>query len=248
MNIFKNKWTSAVVLGLCGLSAFLYGLDFILFHDGKNEFIWFFRTLSFMPIEVLLVTLLIQKIIDERDKQAKLQKLNMVIGLFFSQVGRNLLTQIIPVDPKAKEKKAKLRLGNDWTISDFDQAIKASEQGHQKLNVTREFFIDFKKTLCLQRDFMIKLLENSALLEHESFSELLTYIFHLIEELDMRRDLLLVGDQDLDHLEVDLRRSYEKLITEWLIYLKHQKKEYPFLYSFSIRTNPFEEELHVEIN
>lgn len=247
MNIFKNRWTSAVVFGLGGLSLALYGLDFKLFHDGKNEFIWFFRTLSFMPIEVLLVTLLIQKIVDERDKQAKLQKLNMVIGLFFSQVGRELLTQIIPVDPDAAEKKTKLRLGNEWTAVDFDQAIKASEKGHQKLKVTREFFIEFKETLCLQREFMVKLLENSALLEHESFSELLTYIFHLIEELDMRADLLLVCDKDLDHLEVDLRRSYEKLITEWLNYLKHQKKEYPYLYSFSMRTNPFEDELHVEI-
>lgn len=247
MKLFRDKWTLFIVVGLSALSLLFYGLDFKFFHDGKNEFIWFLRTLSFMPIEVLLVTLVIQKIIDERDKQSKMQKLNMVIGLFFSEVGRDLIGKVIPVDDCAPEKKKRLRMGNDWTIADFDQAIKASEKEHLKLNVSREFFVTLKEGLSIKREFMIKLLENSALLEHESFSELLTYIFHLIEELDMRSDITKICDNDLAHLEIDLRRSYGKLITEWLSYLKHQKKEYPYLYSFSIRTNPFEDAPHVEV-
>jgi len=247
MRLLKDKWTLFIVIGLSALSCLFYGLDYSFFHDGKNEFIWFLRTLSFMPIQVLLVTLVIQKIIDERDKQSKLQKLNMVIGLFFSEVGRDLISHIIPVDNCAAEKKRRLRMGNDWTAADFDQAIKDSEKEHLELCVTREFFVSLKEGLSIKRDFMVKLLENSSLLEHESFSELLTYIFHLVEELDMRPDLLKICDKDLAHLELDLRRSYGKLITEWINYLRHQKKEYPYLYSFSIRTNPFEDNPHAEI-
>lgn len=247
MKFLKDKWTLVIILGLGILSGVFYSLDFNVFHDGKNEFIWFLRTLSFMPIEVLLVTLVIQKLLDEEEKRTKMKKLNMVIGLFFSEVGRDLLSYVIPADSFAVEKKKRLRMGNDWTPSDFEQAIKASAKESAKLKVSREFFVDLKNNLSKRREFMIKLLENSALLEHESFSELLTYIFHLIEELDMRADILKIHDKDLEHLEIDLRRSYGKLVTEWLTYLKHQKKEYPYLYSFSIRTNPFEDELHVEI-
>lgn len=247
MRIKSDKWTIIIVSGLVLLSLIFYGLDFSLFHDGTNEFIWFLRTLSFMPIEVLLVTLVIQKIIDERDRQNKMQKLNMVIGLFFSEVGRELLARVIPVDSARDEKKQRLRMDASWTEADFQRAILESEKEGKELLVSRTFFIQLKEFLSHRRDFMVKLLENSSLLEHESFSELLTYIFHLIEELDMRPELEKICEKDLAHLEGDLRRSYGKLLTEWLRYLSHQKKEYPYLYSFSVRTNPFEDELHVEI-
>lgn len=255
MAFMKDKWTKIIVTGLIGLSILFYGLDFIIFKQIREEFLWFWRTLSFMPIEVLLVTLVIQKMIDERDKQSKLKKLNMVIGLFFSEAGRELLIYSIKTDPLAEEKRKCLKMGASWTDKDFISAIKETEtetknfeKKGMKLIVDRAYMKELKEVLSVRREFMVKLLENSSLLEHESFSELLTYIFHLIEELDMRKDLLSIPNKDLDHLEIDLRRAYLKLVMEWLRYMKHLKKEYPYLYSFAIRTNPFEKEAKVEIN
>jgi hypothetical protein len=40
---------------------------------------------------------------------------------------------------------------------------------------------------------------------------------------------------------VDLTRVYSQLVIEWLTYMHHQKKKYPYLFSLAMRTNPFDE-------
>jgi hypothetical protein len=47
--------------------------------------------LGFLPISVLLVTIIINQLLSQRARAAKLRKLNMVIGAFFSEVGTDLL-------------------------------------------------------------------------------------------------------------------------------------------------------------
>jgi len=64
-------------------------------------------------------------------------------------------------------------------------------------------------------------------------------LFHLTEELAIRKNVLNLTDNDLQHIEVDFERVYSLLIIEWLSYMKHLKGDYPFLFSFAIRTNPF---------
>ena len=42
-------------------------------------------------------------------------------------------------------------------------------------------------------------------------------------------------------------RAYERLLSEWLGYLKHLKAQYPYLYSFAVRTNPFDAAARVSV-
>jgi len=77
-------------------------------------------------------------------------------------------------------------------------------------------------------------------LEHESFTELLRAVFHLREELLSRRDLIQLPDSDYAHLALDIRRAYTFLVHQWLDYMKYLKKNYPYLFSLSMRTNPFD--------
>ena len=69
------------------LSALLYGLNYLIFRDGNYMFRLFLAQLGFLPISVLLVTIIINQLLSQRAKAAKLRKLNMVIGAFFSEVG-----------------------------------------------------------------------------------------------------------------------------------------------------------------
>lgn len=50
----------------------------------------------FLPLEVLLVTLILHQLLNYRDKRSRLRKLNMVIGAFYSEVGRRLLAGLCP--------------------------------------------------------------------------------------------------------------------------------------------------------
>ena len=111
-----------------------------------------------------------------------------------------------------------------------------------------DFSIEFKEGdlealrdfLLQKRDFLLRLLENPNLLEHDSFSSLLLAVFHLTEELAQRTDLARLSAADRAHLAGDVQRGYVLLIKEWLAYMAHLKARYPYLFSLALRTNPFD--------
>jgi hypothetical protein len=86
---------------------------------------------------------------------------------------------------------------------------------------------------------MLRLLENPVLVEHKGFTELLLAVTHMGEELNSRQSLTTLPASDLKHLAGDLNRGYYLLVKQWLTYLVHLKKNYPYLYSLAARKNPF---------
>ena len=86
------SWKIWLGLGLIGLSVVLYALNYLIFRDANYMFRLFLAQLGFLPISVLLVTIIINQLLSQRAKAAKLGKLNMVIGAFFSEVGTDLLS------------------------------------------------------------------------------------------------------------------------------------------------------------
>ncbi len=80
------------------------------------------------------------------------------------------------------------------------------------------------------------------MLEHETFTELLRAVFHLKEELLNRGELKGLPGSDLEHLEGDVKRAYSLLVYEWIAYMEYLKINYPYLFSLSMRTNPFDRE------
>ena len=98
----------------------------------------------------------------------------------------------------------------------------------------------FYRWLRERRDFLLRLLENPNLLDHEAFTAALRAVFHLLEELDHREDFSSLPDSDIDHLEGDARRAYALLVQQWIDYMVYLKERYPYLFSLALRTNPFD--------
>lgn len=84
--------------------------------------------------------------------------------------------------------------------------------------------------------------------EHDTFTDMLWAVFHVTEELDSRDMLVSLPPKDLEHLSIDIKRAYQFLIVEWLYYMNHLKKEYPYLFSLAVRKSPFNENGSVIIN
>ena len=84
-----------------------------------------------------------------------------------------------------------------------------------------------KAFLLGKRGFLLGLLENQNLLEHDEFTDLLWAVFHLTEELDARQRLEGLPQSDLDHLAGDTRRVFFSLTREWLRYMEHLRNDYP---------------------
>jgi hypothetical protein len=95
--------------------------------------------------------------------------------------------------------------------------------------------------LAEHRGLLLTLLGNPNLLEHERFTGLLWAIFHLADELAVRKSLDGLPKTDLDHLAGDARRAYALLTVKWLLYCRHLQKAYPYIFSIVARTHPLQE-------
>jgi len=193
------------------------------------------------------VTLVLHQLLRYREKKAMLNKLNMVIGAFFSEVGRELLKKFSDFDTKSSEISRKLVITNESFEKEFSKICKSVQNHAYNIDSKRGDLENIKNFLKEKRQFLLNLLENPNLLEHESFTNLLWAVFHLTEELTFRRSLNGLPETDCQHLAGDIRRAYHLLIIEWLYYMKHLKANYPYLFSLAVRTNPFDANASVEV-
>jgi hypothetical protein len=224
------------------MSAILYLIHYAIFRDTHHIFIYLVGDIAFLPIEVLFVTLIIDRVLSEREKRNRVDKLNMVIGAFFSEMGMQLLGYFSEFDTTCKQIKDCLAPDAGWKRDDFRMAQESVDEyiceigrDDQQLEKMREFLLS-------KRNFLLALLENPALMEHETFTDLLWAVFHLTEELKYRYILEDLPDMDHEHLCGDIARAFSLLLREWLVYMEHLKENYPYLYSLAVRMNPLNPE------
>lgn len=243
----KNfKWV-LISLSFIILSIIIYTIHYFIFRDSHHIFIYMLGDIGFLPIEVLLVTLVFHKVIDDKTKNEKLKKLNVVIGVFFSEVGLEIIKIFTNKDKNLHILQNSLLIQTDWTNKNFKSSAKLIKDFHYNVDIERSCLNDMNVFLISKRNFLLKILENPILIEHETFTDLMMALFHLEEELSRREDILSLDENDYEHLVLDLVRVYKLLFYEWLMYMNHLREEYPFLYSFAIRTNPFDPDASAEI-
>ena len=227
---------------MIALSAIVYVIHYLIYRDPHHIFIYLIGDIAFVFFEVLLVTLIIHRLLSEREKKARLDKLNMVIGAFFSEVGIKLLTYFSDFDPKLEEIRKQLIVTKDWSEQEFVGVSKRLKNYDYGVDIQKVNLEDLHDFLVGKRNFLLRLLENPNLLEHESFTALLRAVFHLTEELGNREDVKELPETDYKHLAGDIKRAYVQLVLQWLDYMKHLKDNYPYLFSLAMRTNPFDQE------
>jgi hypothetical protein len=93
----------------------------------------------------------------------------------------------------------------------FDCARKKAYKADIRNEVSPEQLLDIADFLRGKRHFLLSLLGNPNLLEHESFTDLLWAVFHLADELTHRQDLSQMEETDLRHLHGDIHRVYNHL-------------------------------------
>lgn len=236
----RISWPILLGLSLIVLSIILYLIHYAIFRDTHHIFIYMIGDIAFVPIEILLVTLIIHRLLNEREKRARLEKLNMVIGTFFSAVGTKLLTYFSDFDPGLDKIRNHLMVTNDWSEQEFLEVSQRLKNYDYKIDIDRVNLEELRSFLMEKKDLSIRMLENPTLLEHESFTELLRAVFHLSDELEFREDISQLPDTDYQHLANDIKRAYIQLVHEWIDYVKYLKGNYPYLFSLTMRMNPFD--------
>ena len=213
--------TAACLLVLSGIS---YCAQIFFFHRESDTFFYMLQDFAFVPIQVLLVSIIVAGLLNRREKQAKLSKMNMAIGTFFSEAGTELLRLFSAFDLNVAQIRSRLMVKGEWTDQEFahgryiSQNVYVFDRYRHSRSGGAESIV-----LLHKRGFLLSLLENPNLLEHESFTDLLFAVFHLTEELAVRKSVAALARRTTSHVANDLKRVYVLLLTEWIAYVRHLK-------------------------
>jgi len=234
----KHKDILLIGLVLIGLSAVLHLGHYMIFHDLHHLLIFLVADIAFIPLEVFFVTVVLDRILEKREKSHLLEKLNMLVGLFYSELGSGLLRSCADADPNMDALRDKCELRMNLDDAEFNVIAKQFKAHDHSVDASKMDIGALKNSLDNSKDLLVTLIANPSLLEHDSFSELLMAVMHLQEELTMRYDDGL-SEFDLEHIQFDIDRVYKHLGVEWLSYMKHLKSFFPYLYLTALINNPY---------
>ncbi len=234
----KTKRTTLFVIILALSSIIVYGFQILVFKDPANTKFYLLQDIGFLPIQVILVTLFLNKLLSLLESQQKMKKLNVIISTFFSEMGTTMIEEL------SRENEAYPALYKNINTREFNRSdtkeMKNLIRNHEfKITLTPEKLSRLQSVLADRRLLLLRMLENPNLMEHDSFTDMLWSVFHLADELDSRSSLDDLSQSDLKHLEVDTIRAYKALVLEWMDYMRYLHDEYPYLYSLAIRKSPF---------
>ena len=238
------KSQMAIGIGLVLLSISLHFLHVMLFRDAHHTLIFLISDIAFVPLEVFFVTMVLDKILEKREKENLLIQLNMLVSLFYTKLGQDLLDLFVDCDKNIEAIRNNCHVDLENHKMDFKLA-KQSMINHKHQIIIEEVNLKaLKEILDKQESFLVNMISNPALSEHDTFSDLLLSLFHLRDELELRKvgdDQTEMKDYVLDHLRIDINRCYRHLSIEWVDYMKHLKEKYPFLYVTAIMKNPYDQ-------
>src|SRR4030042_1556956 len=94
----KSRWYIVLGVLLIFFSACVYMIQILIFHKEGDTTFYMLQDLAFVPVQVLLVMLIIDRLLQRKEKESLLNKLNMIIGVFFNEVGTGLISLLIETE------------------------------------------------------------------------------------------------------------------------------------------------------
>lgn len=233
--------SSGIVLLLLCFSAVVYFFQFLIFHRPEETAFYFFEDLGFVPISVLLVTLGMNAVLVRREKIALLEKIGIVINEFFAEAGTQILSTLLPFLSNRTEIASHLQPQAGWTDKDFLEAKTYIQKTEIVIQLEGNSLSELAGVLAKHTPHILRLFENSGLMEHDSFTDMLWAIYHIHDELRSRSSLDNLPASDLRHLQNDIQRGAKLLLLEWVDAMRNMRIRYPYLYSLAVRKSPIGE-------
>jgi len=230
-----------IIIALLASSVLFFIIQQLIFRDIRSTLFYFLQDFLFLPLNILFVTFILNKIIVSREKKDRLEQINIVIGAFFFEAGTGAIELLNPFMPDSGEVGRLLDMDPGWSDKDFEAAALKVKSMTRRARLGERELATLKEGLCGKKDRILQMFANPNLLEHDTFTETLWALYHFIDELQNRDDLAGLPEPDLEHLSNDAARAYGLLVYEWVIYMKYLKRRYPYLWSMAARKNPFAE-------
>ena len=236
-----KKINTNIKLGffLVVLSVIIYIFQLIKFHSPRDTAFYFLQDMAFLPLQIAIATVALGKALNAREKRERLNKTNMAISAFFSEAGTEMITTFIKFGTVSRDLQSNLDVTAKWTKSDFEKAVKQINHYDIAIDCQGLNLQILKTKLLEKRDFLLRMLENPNLLEHDTFTDMLWATFHLTDELMARENVVDLPAADISHLTLDTKRAFRALLIQWVYHMQHLQAAYPYLFSLETRRNPF---------
>jgi voltage-gated potassium channel len=188
-----------------------------------------------------LLTSAAQWLIQRQQHGMHRHRLNMLIGVFFTEAGNELLRIFTKFDPNISGICQDCVVTAQWSAAEF-QHLKRKLKGHEHaIDPARLELEEMHRYLDTKGDMLVRQLENADIVDNETYAELLWAVVHLRDELAARPSFKKLPETDTAHIANDIKRAYALLTSQWIDYMQYLKNRYPFLFSLALRTNPFVE-------
>lgn len=231
MKKYQKLW---LVIILISSSILMYSLYYVLAKGSENIMLLVLSNLAFIPIELLLVTLVLDHLLNWHERSMRRKNIHLTVGVFFYEVGTKFLEICRGFED---ENPIYFSVDLSWTKKHFINAKKHIEFKDMSWNI--QYMNALQKLLLAKRDFLLGLMQNSNLLEEETFTSMIWSIFHLADEMGWRGNLSQLNEHDKKHLMDDVKRAYPLAIKEWLTYMQHLQQNYAYLFGLAAKNSPF---------
>ena len=231
----------AVIIILIALSVIFFVLQLLIFHNGEESGFLIFQDLMFLPLHILLVTFILDRILRNREKQERLQQIHIVISAFFSEIGTDTLREMGAAISGQQQIAQMLGMKPGWGAKEFGEAAAAMKAHKFHAEPDAHTLMALRATLPQKKAYLLQMFSNPNLLEHDAFTDMLWAMYHLVDELENREEFSTLPESDIRHLAGDITRAYGLLAFEWVNHMKYLKERYPYLWSIALRKSPFAE-------
>ena len=116
----QKKEFLMIGIGLIGLSLILHYVHYLIFQDLHHTLIFLFADIAFIPMEVFFTTLVIDKLLEKREKEHLRDKLSMLIGVFFSELGTDILNTFVYADDNTEIIAKEALVTKEWNKNEWN--------------------------------------------------------------------------------------------------------------------------------
>lgn len=111
-----------------------------MYHDWKDTSFYMLQDWAFLPIQIALVTVVVGKIMNDHEKQERLEKTRILTSSFFSDLGNELMAALVPSIADVQGIQKAVLPDQNWTKKDFTIAVEELKKASIPLNCKGKIF------------------------------------------------------------------------------------------------------------
>ena len=94
----ERNWKIKFAIIMFVLAVVIFLARYLIFGDGEEIIAYLWKHIGFIPIDILIVAFLLEGIMGKKEHEAILEKIDMLMGTFFSELGYDLIREFSKVN------------------------------------------------------------------------------------------------------------------------------------------------------